>query len=124
MAINSGIRVVWRPARSVLEQANRTDCLVSAEVKPVPGATGHADHVPCFHFDGGKRALGGMDVKQAAAMDDETYLIFIVPMLAIELGKHVLHVRSRRSDFDHVRSDVSSAFFERLYFRRVGRKNF
>src|SRR5918992_5178465 len=67
----AGLRVVRRPARGVLEQADGPDGLVRAEVEPVVGAARHADHVALDHLEAENRPLVRVDVEEAAAVDDE-----------------------------------------------------
>src|SRR6478735_4005113 len=45
-------RVVRRPARRILEQTNRANPALSAEVEPVMRALRHADQIAWLHFDG------------------------------------------------------------------------
>src|SRR5215472_16175214 len=51
VAINTASSVVRGPAGSILEQANGLDPAIATEIKPMPGAFGHADQVAGLHFD-------------------------------------------------------------------------
>src|SRR5947209_9843620 len=77
LRVLAGLRVVGRPSRGVLEEADRPDGLVRAEVEPVVGAAWHADHVALDHLETERLSLGGVDVEQAAAVDDEADLVLV-----------------------------------------------
>src|SRR5215472_1103805 len=63
VAVNPASGVVGGPAGSILEQANGLDPAIATEIKPVPGAFGHADQVARFHFDLRDRPGTGVNVE-------------------------------------------------------------
>src|SRR5579859_5232438 len=58
--VGAAVREVRRPTRLVLEQADGADVAISAEIKPVPRAFGHADEIARFDLDGDDRTLARM----------------------------------------------------------------
>jgi hypothetical protein len=79
---------VRRPSGDVLEQPDRADPPLGAEIEPVMGTARHADQIARLDFDGKHRLAGDVDVKQAASFDDEANFVLVVPMLTIELCEH------------------------------------
>ena len=49
--VDAGLRVVRRPARLILEQADRADAPLRAEIEPVVRAPRHADQVAGLDLD-------------------------------------------------------------------------
>src|SRR6266487_7091256 len=113
-----------RPSRLVLEQPDRADVTVPAQVEPVPGAARHTYEVTRFDLDrdDGAAPFARVNVKQAAATDDESDLVLVVPMLRAELGEHRVEIGRRGRDVDDVRRDVSAAGLQLVDFRRVRRQ--
>ena len=62
-------------------------------------------------------------MEKSTALDDESHLVFIVPMLAIKLRQHRFQLRSFGFDIDYIRSSVGPTCFEPVNFLRVGGKN-
>ena len=85
--VDAALGVVRRPARRILEQPDRADAAIGAEIEPVMRAARHADQIAGLDFDREDRAARRMDVEQAAAFDDEADLVLVVPVLAIELAR-------------------------------------
>src|SRR5262249_35353272 len=56
VGVDAAVHVVRRPAALVLEQADRADGAVGAQVEPVPRVRRHADQVAGLHLDGEHRA--------------------------------------------------------------------
>src|SRR5437016_5974236 len=99
--------VVRRPPGRILKQPNRADAAVGAQIEPVARAVRNADEIPAFDFDGEDRAARRADVKQPTSLDDEADLVFVVPVLAAELGEHDVEARRVGSYVDDVGSGVS-----------------
>src|SRR5262249_58047677 len=93
------------------------------EFDPGGGAGGPGDRAPRVDLDGEDRAVGRVDVEQAAPFDDETDLVFVVPVLAAELREHHVEVRRIGLDVDHVGGHVAAARFERGDLGVVGVEN-
>src|ERR1043166_605257 len=122
--IGAAFGVVRRPAGSILEEPNRADALFLAQVEPMPSAARNAEKVAGFDSDGNHVAFARMDVKQAAALDDEADFVFIVPMLAVEAVKHGFEAGRRGRNVNDVGGDVTALGFEAIDFRSVSGEDF
>ena len=78
----------------------------------MPRLLGHADQVTRLDLDGHDGCASRTYVKQTAAVNDETHLVIVVPMLPAELRQHLLQARRLRLDVDHIRRDVAAAGLE------------
>src|SRR5688500_19178752 len=85
--VNAGFDIRWRPAGSILKQADAADGAVAAQVEPVPRSDGYVDQVASFHLHSEDRAIFGMDVKHAASLHGKADFVFAVRMLFGELGE-------------------------------------
>src|SRR6266508_1878291 len=110
--VDAARSVVGNPTRRVLEQANRANRAVAAEVEPVPCLPGHANQITRLDLDGDDGRASRTYVKQTATMNDETHLVIVVPVLTAEFRQHLFQARGLRLDIDHVRCDVAAAGFE------------
>src|SRR5262247_2956783 len=82
--VGAAVRVVRCPAGLVLKEANRADIAVGAEIEPVVRAAGNAQQITCFDLNRDDGSLTRVNMKQAAAANDETYLVFVMPVLGVE----------------------------------------
>src|SRR5262245_19022519 len=123
IAVNAAAGVIRRPARRVFEQTNGPDAAIGAEIEPVQKASRHSDQVARFDLDGDYGAILRVEVKQPSALDDETHLVVVGPVLAVEFGQHLVQALCLRFNVDHVRRDVTAALFEILYFGRICGEN-
>ena len=110
-----------RPAGRILEQPDRADAAIAAEIEPVVRAARHADQIAGLDFDGEDRLPRRMDVKQPAAFDDEADFVLVVPVLGVELVEHHVEIRRVREDVDDVGGDVAALRFQLVDLRRVAR---
>src|SRR5262249_25290546 len=110
--VDAALRVMGRPSRGILEQPNSADTTVRAKIEPVGRAFRDANHIAGFHFDGEYRTRVRMNMKQAAALHDQTHLVFIVPMLRIESREHRFEPRRLGIDVDDVGRDIATALFQ------------
>ena len=109
-AVDAALRVVRRPARDVLKQPDRANAPIAAEVEPVMRAARHANQIAGFNFDGEHRpAVGRMNMKKPAALDNQADFVFVVPVLGAEFGEHRVEPRRRRVDVDDVRGHIAAA---------------
>ena len=114
-------KILGCPAAHVLKESDRTDAAVLAEVKPVAGSQRHADHVPRPDFDAKdrltiRRAIAGVDVKHAPALQDKSYLVFGVCVLLIKAVEHGIQVWRVWVDINHIGCDESPPLFQFLNF--------
>src|SRR5262245_58248515 len=123
ISVDAARSVMWRPARRVFEQANGADAAIGAEVEPVQEAGRNSDQVAGFDLDGDYRGVLGVKVKQPAPFDDESHLVIVVPVLAVEFGQHLVQALCLRPDVNHVGRDVSAALLELLYLGRICGQN-
>src|SRR6185295_11029126 len=72
-AIDAAVGVVRRPARPVLEETNRADAAIGAEIEPVMRALRHANEIAGFDLDREHRTVRRVNVKQSAPLDDQTH---------------------------------------------------
>ena len=77
-----------RPARRILEEANRPDAPVGAEIEPVMRAARHADEIAAPRPRARTRCRRRLTWNSPAALDDEADFVFVVPVLAVELREH------------------------------------
>src|ERR1044071_1567519 len=110
--IDTTLRVVRRPARHVLKQANRADATIGAEVEPVQRAARNANQIAGFDFDCQHSAVRRMNVEESVTGDGESHFVLIVPVFAIELCEHFFKSEGCRVDVDDVGSDVAAALLE------------
>ena len=82
-----------RPAGRILEQTNRANATVRTEIEPVMRAAGHANQIAGLDLNREDRPLRRMDMKQAAAFDDEADFVFIVPVFSLAglIGPILMH---------------------------------
>jgi len=114
---------VRRPAGHVLEQANRADATIGAEVEPVQGASRHANQIAGFDFNRQHRAGGRVDMKESVTRDDETHFILIVPVFPIELLQHRVETGGVGIDVNHVGGNVAAALFQFFDLVRISAQN-
>ena len=88
------------------------------------GSLGHIDHVALHHLDGEDGPLLGVDVEEAAAMNDEADLVLGVPVLAAELGEQGVEVGDLGVDVDDVGGDVAALALEAADGLLVGGEDF
>src|SRR5204863_4839862 len=110
--VDAGLRVVRRPSGRILEQADGADAPIAAEVEPVVRTPWHADEIAGFDLDGEDGFTRRVDVKQPAALDDETDLVFVVPVLGVELCQHRVEAGGRRMHVDDVGGHVPALRFQ------------
>src|SRR5213080_1260224 len=102
-------------SRTCLEQANRPDPTVAAEIKPVERPAGHAYQVASFHLNRHHRSLRRMNVEQPASGDDVTHFVFIMGVFDVELRQHGIEPGSVSVHVNHIRRDIPApalAFFK------------
>ena len=87
-------------------------------------AARHAQQIARLDFDRNDGSLLRVNVKQTAAANDKAYLVFIVPVLDVELRQHCVETGGGRTHVDHVRRDVAALCLELFDFGRVGRQHF
>src|ERR1700733_12990053 len=97
-----------RPTRRVLEQANRADRAIVAEIEPMLRATRHVDQIAGFQFDAENRTVVRGNMKYAPALADESPLILAVRMLLAEAGQHGVEIRRVGADIDHIGRDIAA----------------
>src|SRR5437660_12842133 len=98
ISVHAAAGVVGHPAGLVLEQTNRANAAVSAEIEPMKRAARNTNQVASFHLNRDNRALLRMDVQQPTPGHDVTEFVLIVRMLYVELGEHSVQPGSIRID--------------------------
>ena len=114
VGVDAAVGVMRRPAGRILKEPDGANPAVGAQIEPVVRPARDADQISRLHLDREHRAIGRVDVEEAAAFDDEADLVFVVPMLGTELGEHGVEVWRRRRNVDHIRSRVSAASLQLL----------
>ena len=117
------LEVGGRPAGHVLEETDGTDAAVGAEIKPVPRAQRHTDHVAGTHFDCKHRAINRVDVKHTSSLQNKPHFVLGMGVFAAKPLEHGIEVERVGIDIDHVCRNEASAFFKLINFCRVGRQN-
>jgi hypothetical protein len=64
-----------------------------------------------------------MQMKDSTALDNESDLVFIVLVFAIELRKHRIQTRRVWMNIDDIRGDVAALRLQTLNFLRICTKN-
>src|SRR5262245_25262340 len=85
LRVDAALSVMRRPPRHVLEQPNRADATLAAQVEPMMRSAWNADQISRCHLEREHRLAGRMNMKDAPPVDDETYFVLVVPVLAAEL---------------------------------------
>jgi hypothetical protein len=102
-----------------LKQTDAAYLTLGAQIEPMPSAAGNAKQVSGPDLDGHDRTVLWTDVKDAPTLNDETDLVFVVPMLAVELVQHGIEARRGRTDVDDIGGDIASGCLEPLDLIRV-----
>src|SRR5262249_47207908 len=110
--VDSTARVIRSPAGGILKETDGANSAITTKIKPMTSFAWNTDQISSFHFNYRERAVLGMDVKQAAAVHNETNLIFLVPVFAVEFRQHGLESRSAGINVDEVGGLVSSTSFQ------------
>ena len=87
------------------------------------GAKGYADHVSTPYFDPKDRFVTWIDMKDAASLQDETYLVLCMSMLLVKFIEHCIQVRRVWIDIDNVCCNEATFVLENIDFRFVGSQN-
>src|SRR5438309_3102530 len=114
--VGSALGVQRRPARRILEQPDCSDFAVLAQIEPVQSAPRNADQIAGFDLYCNDGRFARMNVKQATAMNNEANFVLVVPVLAVEPGKHSFEAWRARVHVNHVRSNVAAYDLEPLDF--------
>src|SRR4030095_2580478 len=88
------------------------------------GTARHANQITRLDLNRCDATLPITNVKQPTASDYESYFVFIMPMFAIELGKHLFQSGSFRVDVYNVSCHVAALSFQVINFSRVGLQDF
>ena len=64
MLVDSALGVARCPARRILKQSDATDRAISAQIEPMPRATGYAEEVSGLYLDRGDPSALGSYVKK------------------------------------------------------------
>src|SRR5262249_25665434 len=83
-----------------------------------------SNQIAGLHFDSDYRRSLRIHMKQAAALNNETHLVFVMPMFAAEFGEHGIQIGSLRADIDDVCGDVSAGRLQLVDFIGVGVEDF
>src|SRR5688500_4643215 len=67
--VDSALCVMGRPTGNVLEQSDRPNRPVAAEIEPMTRTARYADQIAGVHFDRHHITVLGCDVKQPATLD-------------------------------------------------------
>src|SRR5258708_4329629 len=118
--VHAAVRIMRRPSRFFLEQPDRTNAAVSAQIEPVERSARNANQVAGLDFDRNNRALARMDMEQTSACDDVPDLVLIMRVLDVELCEHRIQPGSIGMDVDHIRGHVTSPALEFLDLLAVG----
>src|SRR5207253_2760431 len=93
------------------------------QIEPMVRAARHAQQIARLDFDRNDGSLLRVNVKQTAAANDKAHLVFIVPVLDVELRQHCVETGRGRTHVDHVRRDVAALCLELFDFGGVGREH-
>src|SRR5580704_10580877 len=102
VSIQAAAGVVRSPAGTVLEQTDRPNAAVTAQIEPVQRAARHANQVAGFHFESDNGATLRMDMEKSPPCDDIAHFIFVVAMLDVEFRQRRVEPGRIGMDVDHV----------------------
>src|SRR5688572_8513438 len=71
--VDTAVGVVRRPPRNILEEPDRPDAALRAQVEPVMRTARYADQIAGFHFDREDRSFERMHVEESTTFDDEPH---------------------------------------------------
>src|SRR5260370_11969845 len=78
--VHTAVRIMRRPAGLVLEQPDRSNAAVSAQIEPMKRPAWNANQVAGFHFDRNNRAALRVDMEQASSRHDVADFVLVVRM--------------------------------------------
>src|SRR5688572_1849901 len=107
--VDAGISVMRRPAGNILKQTDCSNRAITAKVEPMECSLRDADQIACLHFDRDDIAVFRRYVKNTVAFHNKSHFVFVVPMLAVELGKHFVETRSIRRYIYQISRHVSAS---------------
>jgi hypothetical protein len=90
----------------------------------MPGAAGHANQIARLNLNRNYRFVARMNVKQSVARDDESHLVFIMPVFPVEFRKHRVKPGCFGANIDHIGRDVTAAAVQFCDFLRIGAEDF
>ena len=96
LRVDAALGVVRRPSGLVLEQPDRANAPVAAEVEPMMRSARHANQVSGDDLERKHGFARRVDVEEPATVDDEAHLVFVVPVFAAELLEHGVEPRRLR----------------------------
>src|SRR5713101_9919277 len=123
-AVRAAFGVMRRPAGWILKKADGADVPLLAEIEPMPRAARNAKQIAGFDRDGDDGSFARTNMKDAAALDDETDFVFVVPVLGIETVEHGFEAGSLRGDVDDVGGDVAALGLQAFDLRGVCEEDF
>jgi len=108
--VNPAVRIMRPPSAGILKESNGADSSINEKIEPVPCARRHTNQVTCLDRDYPARSR--VNVIDTPAFHDEPNLVFAVPVLTAELGKHLIQTRRLGRNVNHVRRNVPSALLQ------------
>src|SRR4029450_7682887 len=93
------------------------------EIEPVMRAARYANEVARLDLERENGLALGMDVEEAAALDDEGHLVLVVQVLAREALEHGVEVRRLRLHVDDIGNNVAAARLEVVDLGRPRRED-
>src|SRR5260370_21106444 len=106
--VYAAVCIMWRPPGLVLEQPDRANAAISAQIEPVQRPARNANQVPGFDLDRNNLALLRVDMEQASSRDDVANLVLVVRMLDVKFCEHCIQPRSVGVDVDPMRGGVTA----------------
>src|SRR5215471_9263262 len=75
--VDPAVRVMRRPAGRILEESDRANSALAAQIEPVARSARDADQVPGPNLDRENASIRRMDVEEAPPFDDEADLVLV-----------------------------------------------
>src|SRR5437764_1063493 len=88
--------------------------IVFITLEPVPCTAWDTDEISRLDFDCNNRRVSRMNVENSASLNDETYLILVVPVFAAEPREHCIETRCLRVHVDNIGGHIPAARLQLL----------
>jgi len=113
--VNGVAQIMGSPPALVLEQSYCTDSALLAEVEPMSGTKGHANHITTPNLNTEDRSVARVNMKHATSLQNETDFVFCMSMFLVELIKHGTEVWCVWVDVNNICCNKSTLLFRRRF---------
>src|SRR5882672_2001177 len=109
--INATFGVLRRPTSLVLEQTDGSNPPIGAKIEPVPRTARNANKISRLDFYADYPTGPGVNMEHSVTRDNESHLVFVMPVLTIKLRQHFIQPGRIRTNINYVSGDIAAASF-------------